>query len=542
MRGADLVVKALSQAGVTTIFSLSGNQIMPIYDACIDANIRIIHTRHEAACVFMADAWAQATGEIGVALVTAAPGFANAIGALYSARQSESPVVFLSGDAPVGQDGKGAFQELDQVPMTEPLTKASYRALKTDELSDDIARAIRLARSGRPGPVHVALPFDVVQAEVNLKAEPTHHQFEPDVIATGSDVLSKITNALQKANYPLLLLGPALNRALSTSELANINSVANTPIIPMESPRGLNDPSLGSIAKAFLKADLIVSLGKSIDFTVGFGKAAAFGPSCEWIVVDADVDMLERARRNLGPRLMAAYQADPKQAALQLIAASGHNNLMSDREAWRSEVAEAVVSRSFQVNPEPVSARPITPAILCQAVQKQMDLVNDPILICDGGEFGQWSQACLTAPKRIINGPSGAIGGGLCYAIAASIAQPEATVFSLMGDGTVGFHFAEFETAVRCGAPIIVIIGHDSCWNAEHQIQLRDYGADRLIACELNKTRYDLAAQGLGCHGEHVTDSADLNNALERSIKSGLPACINVEIEGFPAPIPPKIK
>ena len=158
------------------------------------------------------------------------------------------------------------------------------------------------------------------------------------------------------------------------------------------------------------------------------------------------------------------------------------------------------------------------------------------MLIADGGEFGQWAQACLSAHSRIINGPSGAIGGGLCYGVAAKLARPEATVFAMMGDGTRGFHLGEFETALRCNAAFIAVIGNDATWNAEHQIQLREYGPDRLIGCKLAATRYDLAAQGLGCHGEYVTDPGDLDAALGRAIGSGLPACVNVEIEGLPAP------
>lgn len=125
MLGSELVIRALARRGVTTIFSLSGNQIMPLYDACIDANIRIVHVRHEAAAVFMADAWSQVTGQIGVAMLTAAPGIANGIAPLYSASQAESPVLLLSGDSPVSEDGMGAFQELDQIAMTAPLTKWS---------------------------------------------------------------------------------------------------------------------------------------------------------------------------------------------------------------------------------------------------------------------------------------------------------------------------------------------------------------------------------------------------------------------------------
>ena len=166
------------------------------------------------------------------------------------------------------------------------------------------------------------------------------------------------------------------------------------------------------------------------------------------------------------------------------------------------------------------------------------DTAAEPILVCDGGEFGQWAQASCTAPVRIVNGLSGAIGGGLCHALAAKLARPRATVVAMMGDGTAGFHFTELDTAVREGAAFVNVIGNDFRWNAEHQIQLRDYGPDRLIGCDLAPSaRYDLAAAGLGCHGEHVTDPTGLDAALYRALASGRPACLNVEIDGVAAPV-----
>ena len=142
----------------------------------------------------------------------------------------------------------------------------------------------------------------------------------------------------------------------------------------------------------------------------------------------------------------------------------------------------------------------------------------------------------LPAPRRLVNGPSGAIGGGLPYGIAAKKAYPDATVFVLMGDGSVGFHLAELETAAREGTPFVLVIGNDACWNAEQQIQLRVYGPDRLIGCGLSDARYDEAARALDGHGEHVTELAALDAALERALASGKPACVNVAIEGLPAP------
>ena len=177
MRGADLLVKTLSAAGVTRIFSLSGNQIMPIYDACFDAKIQIIHTRHEAAAVFMAEAYAQLTGEIAVAMVTAGAGTANALGALFTCLESQTPVLFLTGDSPISQDGRGAFQELDQVPMTAPVTKLSFRSTRVSDFGFDTACAIRTAQSGRPGPVHMALPLDFVGADVSGSIVPSSIAF-----------------------------------------------------------------------------------------------------------------------------------------------------------------------------------------------------------------------------------------------------------------------------------------------------------------------------------------------------------------------------
>jgi acetolactate synthase-1/2/3 large subunit len=164
------------------------------------------------------------------------------------------------------------------------------------------------------------------------------------------------------------------------------------------------------------------------------------------------------------------------------------------------------------------------------------------VLVCDGGEFGQWAQAAVSAENRIINGLAGAIGGGICYAISARLYNPDSSVFVLMGDGTAGFHLSEFETAIRYGVSFVAVIGNDSRWNAEHQIQLRDYGAQRLIACELGDIRYDEVVRSLGGYGEFVDKPEQLEGALERAMESHLPACINVQIEGLPAPTAARIE
>ncbi len=530
MRGADLVVSSLSRAGVRVIFSLSGNQIMPIYDACIDAGIRIVHTRHEGAAVYMAEAYAQITGEVGVAIVTAGPGFTSSLGPLYAARAAESPVVLISGDSPLSEDGKGSFQELDQTGMSRPVTKLSIRPGRAERLGFDLAMTLRVAASGRPGPVHVALPLDLLNQEVADSAGPSREDFKPEISEPDAATLQAIVDTVASAERPVILTGPSLNptRAPRLEGLAN---ALDAPVIAMESPRGLKDPSLGGFAALLAKADVIVVLGKNIDHTTGFGQPPAMGHHCKFLVVDPETEVLERARRALGQRMVLAHRADADATARSLAAKAAGG---SERTDWRRQVADAIEFR--YPSPANPGNGPMPPAVLCAAVQRFLDKADDPLLIIDGGEFGQWAQACLSAKSRIINGPSGCIGGSICYALAAKIARPDATVVALLGDGTAGFHFSEFETAHRYGADFIAVIGHDSRWNAEVQVQQRDFGEDRIFETELNPTRYDLAAIGLGCHGEHIRDPAELDGALEHASESGLPTCFVSEIRGLPAP------
>ncbi|MBY0335438.1 MAG: hypothetical protein K2X11_02425, partial [Acetobacteraceae bacterium] len=177
---------------------------------------------------------------------------------------------------------------------------------------------------------------------------------------------------------------------------------------------------------------------------------------------------------------------------------------------------------------------PIHPATLAAALRPFLD---DAVLVADGGEIGQWMQACLSAPERIVNGVAGSIGAGLPFALAASAARPGKRVLAVMGDGTAGFHIAELDTALRHDLPFVAVVGNDAKWNAEYQIQKRDYGEARAHGCELAPaTRYDLVAAGFGAHGEFVTRGEELAPALERAFASGKPALVNVLIEGLPAP------
>ena len=536
MNGAGLLVDTLVLAGVRRIFSLSGNQIMPVYDACIDAGISIVHVRHESAAVHMADAWAQVTGEIGVALVTAGPGFGNALSALFSARHSESPVLLLSGDSPVGADGNGAFQEMPQAEISRPIVKAARRPGRVEQIGRDTAAAIACARSGRPGPVHVALPFDVLNSTPGdaCRVGPAELRRRPRPLA--GPIAEEIIGWIARAKRPVVLTGPCMNRSRNRARIAALETALRVPVVSMESPRGLRDPALGTFSDVLAMADLLVMLGKPIDFAMGFARPPAVDATAGLVVVDPDDTAIDRAYRLAGDRVAVSARADGDLAVDAIVAAVSQSSVVlpgASEPTWRGDVADAISNRSVAAEAE---VR-FHPRAVCEAVQPVLDAAAEPVLVCDGGEFGQWAQALCTAPTRIINGLSGAIGGGLCHALAAKLARPEATVIAMMGDGTAGFHFTELDTAVREQAAFVTVIGNDCRWNAEHQIQLRDYGPNRLIGCELAPSaRYDLAASGFGCHGARVTDPADLHAALADAIGSGMPACVNTEIDGVAAP------
>ncbi|MBI4564586.1 MAG: thiamine pyrophosphate-binding protein [Planctomycetes bacterium] len=534
--GANAVSLALVRAGVQRVFTLSGNHVMPLFDAALDAGIELIHTRHEAAAVHMADAWGRLTGEAGVALVSGGPAHANAVSALYTARMSESPVVLLSGHAPIRELGLGAFQQMDQAAMAVPVTKAAWTCMRPDQLGNDVARAVRTAREGRPGPVQVNLPADALTSPAGESTVPGPDAFVPAGMPLDSGTAGEILDRLAAASRPLILTGPTCLTRAGRARMSALEEATGIPVVGMESPRGIDDPSLGAFAEMLARADRVLLVGKRMDFTLRFGRSPAFAADCEFIAVDADAADHERARRTLGNRLVASATADAF-AALASFAAPAVGRRRSF-DAWRNEVQAAIRYRPGAWDGIAAKAPGrLHPVQACRPLQALLDRHPDSILISDGGEFGQWAQACLSAPHRLINGPAGAIGSALPMALAARIARPDAPVLAFLGDGTFGFHAAEIDTAVRYRLPFVVVVGNDARWNAEYQIQLKTYGPDRLVGCELLPTRYDRVAAAFGGHGEHVETEEALLPAAERASTSGLPACLNVVIEGVPAPV-----
>ena len=308
----------------------------------------------------------------------------------------------------------------------------------------------------------------------------------------------------------------------------------DVPVIGMESPRGINDPGLGAFAEILSEADLVVLIGKPLDFTLRFGEALS--PSCKWIVIDPDAALIARAAKATGERLLLSAVADAQVAIETLTERSATTR--AKPSAWREHVSDVLAYEP----PQWKSVRAKTPdrvhpVEMCKAIGNFIEKHPGATFVSDGGEIGQWAQALVKTDRRMINGVAGTIGVSLPFAIAAQLARPEHPVVAVMGDGTFGFHMAEFDTAVRYGLPIIAVVGNDARWNAEYQIQLRQYGAERAKNCDLLPSRYDRVAEALGGFGALVSTAADLPDALDRAYLSRRPACINVMIESVAAPI-----
>src|SRR3954447_15998100 len=536
LRGADIVARSFARLGANRVFTLSGNHIMSIFDAAIEAKLDLVHVRHEAAAVHMADAWGRLTGKPAIAMVTSGPGHANPVGALYTSLSADSPMVLLSGHAATWELGRGGFQEIREADMAAPVSKASFTATSAATLGRDVGEAIRIATSGRPGPVHLSLPSDLLEERVESNAIVWPDARPASVPALSDAVADATLAAISSAARPIIFAGPQLSNVSGRALLSRLEGATQTPAVILESPRGIADATLGAFSDLVRRADLIVLLGKALDFTTRWVSGSSFDPAVRLISIDPEAALVERAAKEMDGRLVLGSIADVRGAAETLIRRG--SNLKPRDGGWLKEARAALDNRpAAWASIVPQAAGRLHPAQVFRTLRPYVERNPDTVLICDGGEFAQWGQSMLPLRRRMINGVGGSIGGSLSFALSARLAEPKAPVFVVLGDGTIGFHLAEFETAVRRKLPFVAVLGNDALWNAESQIQLREYGRERMHGCELLPARYDLVVAALGGHGEFVEKPADLPGAIERSLESGRPACINIMTESIAAPV-----
>jgi acetolactate synthase-1/2/3 large subunit len=522
--GGELLVRMLAQAGVREIFTLHGGHLDAIFQSARDHGFRLIDTRHEQAAAHGADGWARTTGKPGVAIVTAGPGVTDAVTGAANAFLDCSPMLLIGGAAPLRQDETLPLQGgIDQVALLSPVTKWAHRVTHTERIPDLVAQALRTATTGRPGPVYLEIPIDVLFARVDEEQVFVPAHIAPILAGGGawfSGVGSELLSLAEKTGIPVFSNGKAHG------------------LVPADHPlcgRGFfNLVALG--ATGALGPDLVLLLGARLGLFTGGRRAMMIPSDTRLIQVDIEGEEIGRNRDvDLG------IVADCREAVRALASAASRVK-WPDRSEWQAAVRKASEAHRVLFAPTLVAEKPpIHPYRLADAIVRTLE--RDAVLIADGGETSSWMEMVeqvSVGGHWLSHGYLGCLGTGMPFSIAAKIAHPDRQVVCVIGDGSVGLNFAEFDTMVRQKLPIVVIVNNDQQWGMSAHGQDLIYGEDQRVVTDLAPTRYDLAAEGFGCHAEHVVDPGDLVPALKRALESGIPACVNVMTDpSVIAPITP---
>jgi acetolactate synthase-1/2/3 large subunit len=535
--GSHLLAQALQLEGIRNIFMLVGDHILPALDVMSDYDFRFIDTRHEQAAMHMADAWARITGQPGVTMVTT-PGFANVIPSLAYAMSSESPVLSISGSAELANIDRGIMQELDQINMAKPVTKGAWLVRDARRIPEYVALALRTAYTGRWGPVHLTIPIDIQEQVVDNSGIPLYtpqqSRGRAPVAADPAQIVEAI-GLLRQAKKPVIIASnPAAYDDGSTAALERFLETTRVPLMNDESARGIVsddhpycmgffDLSQNQAANLIKEADLVLILGKKLDFSVNYGQPPLLPADAKLIQVDPSPAELGRNRgvdiAMLGDiRVIVEQLAD--EAAKHTWTDLPWLDALRAKRAAQKEWFESYATMDTPIHP--------------MLVHKTLEgfLKPEDTIVFDGGDYGHFGRGFHQArsPRSWFYLPNlGMLGSALPTAMAAKLARPHTRVVAVSGDGAFGFNGMELDTAVRHGLDVVTVVGNDAGWGIDKNIQEQFYG--RTVAADLSPLRYDIVAQGLGAHGEYVEKAEELSPALERAFDAGKAALVNVRIK-----------
>jgi acetolactate synthase-1/2/3 large subunit len=530
--GGRLVARMLRKEGVTTAFTLSGLHVAPIYAGCVDEGVRLVDTRHEQAAAHAADAWARLTRGAGVAIVTAGPGVTDAVTGVANAWAAQSPLVLLGGAAPTFNQGRGSLQEMPQVPMFQHITKWADRVPSTDLIPSFLARAFRVARAGRPGPVFLELPWDILSNGADEALAEAQSLYRTDARSPGDPAkLEAALALLGHAERPVVIAGSSVFRDDAVAALGDLASRAGIPTFLNGMGRGClprEHPAFFDLARkdALAQADVVLVVGTPLDFRLGYGTEPTFAAGAKVIQVDVDATEIGRNRP-----IDVGILGDAR-SVLEALAAGWQGTVPA---GWPRHLREKeAVRRAKQREHEESDQRPIHHFRLAKALDTVASRAGDVTWVADGGNVVAVAAKVIrvAGPGRWLDpGPLGTLGVGAPFAIAAKLLAPERPVCVVQGDGSFGLNGMDFETAVRFKLPMVIVVGNDAAWGQIRVPQRGLYGDDHAPATALAPTRYDRVVEALGGTGEHVDDPADLVPALERAFAAGTVHCVDVAID-----------
>lgn len=533
--GGGAVVKWMKNVGVRHIFSVSGGPINPVYKACQQQDLQLVHARHEAAACFMAEAAFRVTGEAGAVVVTLGPGVTNTVTPAIVSNLGGTAMLIVGAQAATANSDRGAGMAFEVLPAMRAVTKWAGRCTDPARLGEYLDIAWRKMWAGRPGPVFLEVPTDVLHAAVPAAASAdTAPPPRPAVPGLDAGDLADFRAVFAQSRRPILLVGDDVfvNGAGKLKEAIEKHRL---PFFTLRLARGIVDehhalwagpgytPCNGALRRALGEADTVIVLGHHFEFDLEFGNS--LGKDTRVVQVAADQELLHRNKR-----ADVAINAAARHAADALADTPAHET----DAAWRDALlAEWQAERNSQAGDD--AAAGLHPITAIDAVADNAPA--NTIFVSSHGNVDFWADARLrvNAPGRYLRaGQSGALGAEVPYGAGASFAAPDAPVVVFVGDGGVGFHIAELDTAERYGRAFIIVVLDDELWGAIALPQEQSYGE----TYEMRLPRRDWArvAEGLGGKGYHARTPAEIASALADAIASGKPAIIQVPVRSVISP------
>src|SRR5215472_11742141 len=532
--GGARAVAAARKHGVTTMFTLSGGHVFPLYDGAVKASppMPIIDVRHEQTAVFAAEATARLTRTPGLAVLTAGPGVTNGVSAVTTAHFNGSPLVVLAGRAPDGRWGAGSLQELDHPPLLATVTKRAWTAHTASDVGQAVDAAFALASAPHRGPVFLDASLEALFGP----ADPTNEGGTGSTPAAAdvpdAAALSEIASLLAAATRPVLILGSDVWLDGADASARAAAEHFRLPVIANGQGRGIlpaGHPLLVTRARATAlgEADLVIVAGTPLDFRLGYGQFGGKNgtpPARVVHLADAAAQVAQHCE------LAGSAAGDLSAIFAGLVDEAGPAGRAG---AWREEWLPRLQQVAAQATEADAGllhsdAAPIHPLRIYGELAGL--LAPDAVVIGDGGDFVSYAGKYVEPQQPggwLDPGPYGCLGTGLGYAIAARVARPDSQVVLLLGDGAAGFSLMDVDTLVRHGLPVVMICGNNGMWGLEKHPMQALYGYD--VAADLQPgCRYDQVVTALGGGGELVTQPPDIGPALRRAFESGVPYLVNV--------------
>ncbi len=525
---AAWVAKFLERRGVDRIFGLQGGHIQPIWDWLGRLGIRIVDVRHEGAAVHMAQAHAELTGSLGVAMVTAGPGVTNTVTAVANASLARAPVLVIGGCPPRPQANMGPLQDIPHTDILRPVTRRSRTLRVAEQVVRELDEAVACAMgdAGEPGPVYVEIPTDVLREEIPpaLVLDEWLEPKPPRRLLPDPAAVEEAARVIWKAKRPLVITGrgargagEALLRFLDASGALYLDTQESRGLVPPEHPAFVG----AARGRAMSEADLVVVIGRRLDYQLGYGSPAVF-PHARFVrIADTASELVDNRRGR--PEILAT----PALALDAIVEAAGNAKPAVDT-AWTEMLRALHRRRSAAPFGDAPALGPdgrLHPRVIFDAIERLA--APDFVAVADGGDLLSFARIGLSRARTYLDsGAFGCLGVGVPFAIAAALAFPGRQVISVNGDGAFGLNAIEVDTAIRHGAKAVFVVSNNAAWNIERFDQEANYGG-RVVGTTLRHSDYAAMARALGAHGERVERPEEMLPALERALADA-PAVVDV--------------